>query len=156
MKKENLKIAEKEIVIPISKTHNPKEFFTTKKGLYVYRSFTENIVDKSEEIKKDRDMKVSSFDLVESSTDEHIEESLPKDHLFSESDVCAVVADLISKQPKGEKGILLNNGYANLFYTSSRVVLVRWHGFEWRVIGWFRDDCSWVAGYRVFSPATEA
>lgn len=50
----------------------------------------------------------------------------------------------------------MKDGNSNIFYIKghSRVVFVGWHGREWYVDDWFRDDDSWSAGYRVFSPAT--
>lgn len=53
----------------------------------------------------------------------------------------------------------MKDGYANIFYIkghSSRVVRVSWYsGYgEWDVYVWLRVDNSWIAGSRVFSPAT--
>ena len=65
-----------------------------------------------------------------------------------------VIASLIARQPKGEEGVLLNTGYANLFYTPSYVVYVFWHAGRrgWGVGTYERDDDGWRAGGRVFSP----
>ena len=46
---------------------------------------------------------------------------------------------LMEKQGKGEDGVLLNNGYANIFYIKDsagvlRTVYVRWGGGGWRVV----------------------
>ncbi|MCX6739374.1 MAG: hypothetical protein NT098_05010, partial [Candidatus Parcubacteria bacterium] len=67
-----------------------------------------------------------------------------------------IIADIISRQPKGESGTLLNNGYANLFYVQAGasvfVVYVCWSGFEWCVSAWLLDeDGQWSGGGRVFS-----
>lgn len=50
------------------------------------------------------------------------------------------------------------DGYANLFYTRSCVVNVHWlsGGLGWRVSTWGRDGLGWLAGRRVFSPATDS
>lgn len=159
MKKEEsvLKIVKEKIEVKILKKYNPQEFLKTRKGLYVWSSFPSNVSDKAKAITKTT-LKISSFDLITRSYDKDIEKELPKKHIFTETDVCAVIAGLIEKQSKGEEGVLLNNGYANIFYTKSHVVLVYWNsgGGEWYVRGWDRGDGSWSGGRRVFSPATEA
>lgn len=52
----------------------------------------------------------------------------------------------------------MKDGYWNIFYIKgrSRVVRVGWDAGrgEWSVNDWGRDDYSWSAGLRVFSPAT--
>lgn len=63
------------------------------------------------------------------------------------------------KQPKGEDGVLLTNGYANIFYIRDasgvlRVVLAYWDA---AAASWVFDADSvgypnvWRAGYRIFS-----
>ena len=96
-------------------------------------------------------------DLERVMTDAEIEASLGDRHQFSETILCHLLARLITAQPSGEEGELLSNGFANLFYTSSCVVSVRWGADyrEWDVYTWRRDDDRWRAGNRVFSPATE-
>lgn len=150
-----MKQIEKEIVVKVEKEIIPKEFFQDREGLFIYSGFEENIRDKAETVPAGAEYKLSSFELEKGMYDEEIEKELGDKHLFSETDVCAIVAGLIEKQSKGEEGVLLTNGYANLFYTSSRVVVVRWGGGRWSVGGWYRED-RWDAGYRVFSPATDA
>lgn len=153
-----LKKSGEKVVVEVSKEIVPKEFFVDRKGLYVFSSFESNILQKAVETKEGSKFELVSFDLVESADDEKIESGLPKNHIFSETDVCAIVASLIEKQEGGKEGVLLSNGYANLFYTPSRVVGVRWRAGdgEWGVGGWGRGGTSWGAGDRVFSPATEA
>lgn len=155
-KKESiLKSVEKVIEIKIDKNHIPKDFFETGKGLYVWSNFKDNVLSKAEETKSGVEFKIASFELVKTVYDKEIEKDLPKEHIFSETEVCAVVASLIEKQSEGQEGILLNNGYANIFYTTSRVVLVYWYGGGWGVYGWLRVGL-WCAGSRVFAPANES
>ena len=151
-----IKSVEKEIPVVMKEKHVPSEFFKDREGLFVYSGFEENIRDKAEPTEAGKEFKIASFDLAEDANDAEIEEALPKDYLFLETDVCAIIAGLIEKQAKGEEGTLLNNGYVNLFYTPSRVVYVRWRAGEWLVGAWYRGVSSWYAGYRVFSPATGA
>lgn len=64
---------------------------------------------------------------------------------------------LIRKQPKGEKGALLNNGWANIFYVPDlngvlRSVSVYWFGGGWYVSAVpVEDPLGWSGGFRVFS-----
>ncbi len=66
------------------------------------------------------------------------------------------VFSLMEKQKNGEGGILLNNGYANIFYVWDGhdicTVCVRWYGDGWDV-GAFSDEylLGWDGGDLVFS-----
>ena len=149
-----LKAIERKITVSNGDAFNPQEYYAQdRKGLYVYSSFKERILPKARPVRKGTKVDAVSFSLIEYATDEKIEEALGKKHLFSETDVCVLIAELISKQAKGEKGILVNTGYANLFYTSAFVVYVDWGGGGWRVGAWYRGGGEWGTGGRVFSPA---
>lgn len=148
-----LEIVEKSVAVKAKKL-DPKKFFKTKKGLWVSDSFQERIIPKAETAAID--MAVASYRLSKYANDAQIEKELPKEHLFSESEVCAVIAALIAKQKKGEEGTLLNTGYWNLFYTPAFVVGVDWGGGVWDVSAWGRVDGAWDDDGRVFSPATDA
>ncbi len=148
-----LEAIEKKVALTVSAAFDPQEYYQNRDGLYVWSAFKERTLAKAKKVKEGAKFAVSSFKLLKYATDETIENALPKKHLFSESDVCAIIAELIAKQPKGEEGILIANGYANLFYTSAFVVCVGWGGGEWDVYAWGRDDGEWRGGRRVFSPA---
>lgn len=151
-----LKEVEKVIKLKMSAAFNPQEFYKeNRKGLYMWSDFRERILPKAKLTKKGASFEIASSDLAEYANDEQIEKSLPKRHLFSESEVSAIIAELIAKQPNGEKGDLVNTGRANLFYTKAFVVRVGWVGFdgEWSVTAWCRGGRGWFAGARVFSPA---
>lgn len=150
-----LKSIEKKVEVKVTENHSPKEFFKDRKGLYVWNSFINNIVENAKETKAGKEFKLDSFELLKTAWDEEIEKDLPKKHIFSETDVCAIIASLIEKQPKREEGTLLNNGYLNIFYTPSLVVFVYWDDGEWFVRDWLRGY-YWAGGSRVFSPATES
>jgi hypothetical protein len=80
---------------------------------------------------------------------------------FSREDVIATIDGLIKKQTEGQKGTLLNNGYANIFHVEledGRVVAVNmyWYDVEWFLRA--RElDCgrAWRGGGAFFSPAKE-
>lgn len=147
-----LKVVEKAIEFKTSEAHDPKKFYQDRKGLYVGYGFSGRIVEKAETVKEGAEYKVSSLDLVEDAPDEKMEADLGEGHLFEINDVCALIAEMISKQPNGEEGALLTDGNWNLFYTAACVVRVYWRGDEWFVLGWDRVGYDWLAGYRVFSP----
>ncbi|MDO8470618.1 MAG: hypothetical protein Q7S63_01420 [bacterium] len=64
---------------------------------------------------------------------------------------------LIERQAKGEEGVLLTNGWANIFYIRDvngelRAVRVGWGGGDWGVdAGSVEDPDGWGGGRRVFS-----
>lgn len=143
------------ISLKLEKDFDPKEFYQDCKGLWVSSSFEERILAKAESTKAGAEFEVSSSKLLRYANDKQIEGELPEKHIFSESEVCALVSLLIEKQPNGEEGDLLNTGYWNLFYTSDFVVHACWYSDSgrWRVGAWQRDDIDWVDEDRVFSPA---
>ena len=145
----------KRISLKVEATHTPSEYFVTREGLYVWSDFKDRVLKNATPTESGTSFKLDTFKLEKDASDEQIESSLPKKHLFSETEVCAIVAELTSKQSKGEEGVLLNNGYANLFYTESFVVHVDWSssGRGWGVYAWRRDDSGWFGGVRVVSPA---
>lgn len=146
------------VSVTLSKSHDPNVFFQTRSGLYVWDDFRSRIVTQARPIAVGMAFELNNALLTKDMSDEEIESALPKNHLFDESALCAIIASMISEQPDGKEGKLLNNGYANLFYASSCVVIVRWHADyrKWRVNAWKRDDNEWDAGRQVFSPATGA
>lgn len=64
---------------------------------------------------------------------------------------------LAEKQGKGEDGVLLNNGYANIFYIKDSGGVLRAVGVDWDGDGWSVGACSvedpfrWPDGFQVFS-----
>lgn len=132
------------ITITDSDHRNPDAFFTTRDGLYVWDDFGSRVVKKAKPVDTGATFKVNVDELGADLTDEEIENGLPKNHVWDEGALCAVIAEMISKQPEGKEGDLLNNGYANLFYTSSCVVRVLWSAGRrgWDVDAWRRDDAS--------------
>lgn len=131
----------------------PNDFFQDREGLSVWTDFKERVLSKAKAIEAGKEFRILPGDLLTRTIDAIIESALPEEHLFSESDVCAIIAELITKQPKGEEGVLKNDGYSNLFYTPSFVVSVCWDVSRWYVATWDRGDSDWNGAYRVFSPA---
>ncbi len=69
----------------------------------------------------------------------------------------SAIYGLLLKQPKGEEGALLTNGYANIFYVRDvngtlRAVDASWHDGGWYVYASsVESTLAWDAGGRVFS-----
>ena len=63
---------------------------------------------------------------------------------------------MLKRQSRGQKGVLLINGWANIFYIRDvsgilRAVYVDWVGYGWFVLASALDDDSWCEGFQVFS-----
>ncbi len=64
---------------------------------------------------------------------------------------------LMEKQGKGEDGVLLNNGYANIFYIKDLAGVLRTVRVDWGGVGWYVYAYSvehpdrWYDGSQVFS-----
>lgn len=143
--------------ILVGKKRVPKTFFKTRKGLWVWDGFRESIAARAEAIDAPTNFGVDFHEITapNGATDASIETALGDDHLFDENTLCAIIAEMISVQEGGKEGLLLNNGYANLFYTSGLVVRVRWRaeGGKWDVDSWHRGGGGgWDRGRRVFAP----
>jgi len=69
----------------------------------------------------------------------------------------AEIFGLMEMQKNGEKGVLLINGYANIFYVRDangvpRAVLVYWDDDRWHLHAYsVGNPIRWAEGYRVFS-----
>src|SRR3990167_4939156 len=101
----------REIVLPKSTRSSD---FQTGKGLWVSSDF-DRLVGSGKATKLP-EMKIGSFDLINSADDTEIRGELPTDHVFKATEIRGVLKTLIGLQPGGEEGNLLSNGYANLFY----------------------------------------
>ena len=143
------------VSLTLSQPHDPDAFYRTRSGLYAWKDFRDRIVTNAKLVPTGTTYQLAVFELKEWVTDEQIEAVLPEHHLFNESALCAIVAELIGKQRNGEPGDLEHTGYANLLYTASCVVCVDWFADdrEWSVDAWDRGGSGWDADDRVFSPA---
>jgi len=139
---------------------NPHEFYKKRKdviNLYVWDSFTKRILANAKAISDCPGASFTSQDLKQNVYDSEIIEDLGIKAGELNETLCHI-ASLIQKQPKGEAGELLNNGYANLFYVNVKssvfVVDVYWRSAyaQWDVLGWTLGEiCYWSTGNRVFS-----
>jgi hypothetical protein len=146
-------VAKGPVTVALTNPHDPAAFYQTRAGLYVYRDFRDRIVQKATPTPSVPPIRLHRFVLERDAPDKDIEAELGPNHVFTETEVCWIVAEMIAKQQKGEPGDLLNNGYANLFYTPAWVVNVGWGagGREWDVGTWRRVGHVWRAGPSAFS-----
>jgi hypothetical protein len=138
-----------------------KDSFFTKNGpvkLYFWDNFTNLILAAMPETIPAFQGKLLKTQLTEYMYDSAIVKELGWPNQFTVGEFAAIIRDLLTKQPNGEDGTLLNNGYANIFYVQledSRMVAVdvRWHsdirGWGLNAIG--LDDFRWFDGFCVFS-----
>lgn len=144
--------------VSLSERHDPNSYyrdrhgFSGRPGLSVWSNFYECIVTKAKPTEIGTTFAVTSFDTMEFLNDEEIEEGLPDGYLFDETQVCAIIAGLITSQSDR----LITNPHDNRFYTSSGVVRVDWACTSdlWHVGAWERSHRRHVIGSsRVFCPA---
>lgn len=125
------------------------EFFQTRSDLWVSDDFRDHVVAKVTGVPTKVDTKLFDVLLV-------IDTELGAVLIWKEGDLLATLKPMLTEQWGGKDGKLLNNGRANIFYTSSCVILVYWYsdGREWRVEAWKHVAYVWNVGDRAFSPAT--
>jgi len=114
-------------------------------------NFENNFLDKVEEAQAETTLRISK--LKKDSLDKPILDELG----CTKETTLANIRELLKKQPKGESGKLLTNGYANIFYVRDAVsvlwaVGVYWLGVGWRVHAYsVSSPNEWGGGYQVFS-----
>lgn len=142
--------------IVVKEQRSPRSFFKDRPGLWVSGGFRDNVAARAEAVDVGTTFGVDCHEITaeNGATDEQIETALGDRHLFNETQVSAIIAEMITAQEADKAGALLNNGSANLFYTSGLVVDVGWRAVDrkWGVYAWERDD-RWLRGCRVFAPS---
>lgn len=140
--------------IPASETlFEPNAALVTRKGLYVWGGFIDRVRKHAAPVQSMGALALPYSDLVEAANDREIGSSLGKGYEFSATKLCYVIDRLVSAQPNGEDGVLLNNGYANLFYDENGPVAnLYWSAGsgEWGLHDWDRGVARWLPGYRAF------
>jgi hypothetical protein len=140
--------------------HNLRDFFKTRKGLWTSDNFDEFILAAvAKKTVQTADTIVGYANLEQPASDAENSAELPDGHIFEDvNNFLNYLATLIQVQWGGKKGVLLNNGYANIFYVkgvSGEVfaVHVSWRAdlSEWLVFSVPARALQWHAGDRVFS-----
>ncbi len=144
-------------------TIRPTEFVVRnkfKKGGSVkfygfWGEFEEYFLGKVEKLAEVAETTLRYQDLVKNSLDRPIIEALGGEAKAETS--AAEICGLLEKQPNGEDGPLLTNGYANIFYVRDVNGVLRAVGVGWSDGGWdviarsVVGPREWGAGDRVFS-----
>lgn len=151
---ENFVLAGGPLSPSFEKGFDPHGFFKNRKGLWVSNEFIDRILSLADKVMEGQPSDLKSWDLRKNATDTEIRAELPENLLELWQ-----IAKLIEAQPNGEKGLLLTNGYANLFYVKGKgrqafVVGVGWDADygRWVVSAWgLGGHGVWHAGGRVFS-----
>jgi hypothetical protein len=141
------------VSVTLTKPHDPDIFYQTRSGLYVHGGFRTRVVRKADLVESAAPLTLRKFVFARSASDLDIEAGLGENHIFTEAEACWVIAEMIGKQEGGTAGDLGNTGKANLFYTPSCVVRVRWDAVDrdWYVNTWTAGDRDWRAGSSAFS-----
>ena len=148
-----------ELTLPATtKLFDQTAYFQTKSDLFVSDWFKDQILKYVHEVDDAQEVSLSAFDLAKLANDTEIRKELPEDHVFEDpSEFCASLAQMIDRQPNGEKGNLLVNGYWNIFYVQAgdevRAVNVRWSddNRRWYVLAVPLGVGRWREGFRVLS-----
>ncbi len=145
----------------ITEDFDPKKFYQNNDFLWVDSDFINRIVSVAKPVMAGKKFNKASFrTLNKLTTGNELLEKYPKD-VWDLTDLCVWLAMKIIKQQKGQKGTLLNNGYANLFlvkgeYEKVFVVYVYWSSVSQK---WYLIACSlgseWESGRRFFSKPTD-
>ena len=145
--------------LAVSGNFDPNEFFQNRPGLLRSEEFVERILSVAK--KTERILlpsHIPSLTLHKNMNDTEVCKELGDNYVFEASEGCMVIAGMISRQPNGEDGDLVNNGKANIFYVRGKnnevfTVGVSWDAGvrEWYVDANRLDDYHWHAGRRAFS-----
>lgn len=143
--------------VVIKENHSPDQFYRTRAGLYVWESFRRIVVTSAKPTEAGTKYQIVPRIMLRGASDKEVEDEMggkKRLHLFTETEVSAIIAQLIACQAKGEQGPLLNNDYANLFFLDSCIVDVGWGSNyrEWLVSTRQRGARRWSKGDQVFSP----
>jgi hypothetical protein len=138
---------------------NPKEFFKTREGLYIWDGFRDRVLAVAVKIGGLPEEEILVYELAREANDTQVRDNLPSYDVFENaSQFCAYLAGILLRQRQGEEGTLLNDGRFNLFCVRGImdeifVVIVYWLA-EWRlwhVRAHALDVNRWGVGFRVFS-----
>lgn len=130
----------------MEKTKVSQEFIIGKHGIgYVYSDFIQHVGDVEFELSNTQ----PKYQKLPKRMDDFQIESELKPGYCTLGDIIAFMGNAPEE---------CKDGWANLFYLPQCVVYVYWRADDrdWSVDAWQRGGIRWIAGYRVFSPATDS
>jgi len=110
---------------------DPNLFFQTRRpGLFVWWQFRKKVAEYAQFSRAGKTYKIGSIDLGQVPLNEEEIIRMIPGRLFGDTQICAIMAQLISLQQNGEKGALLTGDGLNLFYTYTCKASLTWGGSE--------------------------
>ena len=104
-------------VITVTTSAFSKSLFTSGPvKYYIWGNFQKWILDKASEVIPEFKGTLKSLKLTKNMNDSAILAEIGESNIFSIDEACAIFKALTERQPNGESGDLLNNGYANIMY----------------------------------------
>jgi len=149
-------------VAELTKKFDPKNHFTENKKVeyWLGDNFQKHVLKPTKTISSLPAMEFSKHQFTETIYDKEIMEnfSISKSSgLMTREEILWTIAELTKKQPKGEAGILINNGYATIIgYMLCddgvvRVVNVHWNAGTAKWYCYCNDLVRWNAGDEMLS-----
>ena len=93
-------VAKGPVTVALTNPHDPAAFYQTRAGLYVYRDFRDHIVRQAKPTDSASPVTLRRFVLERNASDKEIEDELGANHVFTETEVCWIVAEMIGKQKR--------------------------------------------------------
>ncbi len=148
-------------IVPARTEHfNASAFYQTRTGLYVDNSFADRLdLSARQTVNSAPERPYVVLILKERAYDKDIYKELPAETRLSTMED---IASLIEAQPNGKLGLLLNNGYANIFYVKEKngkvfIMSVSWDSDDryWSICGGRLDNrggSCWFPGIQIICP----
>ncbi len=127
--------------------------------IWMSDAFKEKVLAFASNTASSGEVRLDKLELTESMNDSQIIVELGSPTPFSIDGFLSHAKGLILKQPEGEKGDLLTNGYANIFYVTGNdgrtlTVFAYWRDEQWKFHCYGFDEYGiWNAEHCVFSLA---
>ena len=142
--------------------YNPQQYFTKNKKVNYWRSdnFNQHVLNPAKTVNNLPEMNFSKYKFTETIYDKEIMEHFQISEsmgLMTREEILWTIASLTSKQPKGEAGVLLSNGYSTIIgYMLCDDGVVRAVNVYWNsdYAEWYcncNDLDYWNAGYGMLS-----